>query len=180
MTFSEKIKQYQWDDIRLSVYAKTASDVQRALNRSRLNLEDFKALISPAAEPYLEQMAVKSQRLTLQRFGKTQQFYIPLYLSNMCSNICTYCGFSMHNAIRRTTLDMQQIEDECLAIKKMGFDHILLVTGESERKVGVEYFKQALPIIKKYFSHITIEVQPLEQLEYEVLIDYGVDSVLVY
>ena len=86
----------------------------------------------------------------------------------------------MHNAIRRKTLDTAEIEAECLAIKKMGFDHILLVTGESERKVGVDYFKQALPIIKKYFSHITIEVQPLDQHEYEELIEYGVDSVLVY
>lgn len=180
MSFTEKIKDYQWDDVRLSIYAKTAPDVERALAKSRLNLEDFKALVSPAAEPYLEQMAQKSQQLTKQRFGKTQQFYIPLYLSNMCSNICTYCGFSMHNAIRRKTLDIHEIERECLAIKKMGFDHILLVTGESERKVGVDYFKQALPIIKRYFSHITIEVQPLEQDEYSELITYGVDSVLVY
>ena len=154
MTFSEQIKNYQWDDVRLSIYSKTSQDVQRALAKSRLDLEDFKALVSPAAEPFLEQMAQKSQQLTLQRFGKTQQFYIPLYLSNMCSNICTYCGFSMHNALRRKTLDTQEIEAECLAIKKMGFEHILLVTGESERKVGVEYFKQALPIIKKHFSHI--------------------------
>jgi len=180
MNFSEQIKNYQWDDVRLSIYSKNAQDVQRALTKSRLDLEDFKALISPAAEPFLEQMAQKSQQLTEQRFGKTMQFFIPLYLSNMCSNICTYCGFSMHNAIRRTTLDMQQIEDECLAIKKMGFAHILLVTGESERKVGIEYFKQALPIIKKYFAHISIEVQPLDQHEYEELIDYGVDAVLVY
>ncbi len=180
MSFSEQIKNYQWDDIRLSIYGKTAQDVQRALSKARLNLEDFKALISPAAEPFLERMAQKSQQLTQQRFGKTQQFYIPLYLSNMCSNICTYCGFSMHNALRRTTLNMEQIEQECLAIKKMGFEHILLVTGESERKVGIDYFKQALPIIKKYFAHITIEVQPLDQGEYEELIDYGVDAVLVY
>ncbi|WP_354623564.1 2-iminoacetate synthase ThiH [Psychromonas sp. MME2] len=180
MTFSEKIKAYQWDDVRLSIYAKNAADVQRALSKARLDLEDFKALISPAAEPYLEQMAQKSQQLTQQRFGKTQQFYIPLYLSNMCSNICTYCGFSMHNAIRRKTLDMEEIERECIAIKKMGFAHILLVTGESERKVGIDYFKQALPIIKRYFSHITIEVQPLQQEEYSELIQYGVDSVLVY
>jgi len=180
VTFSEKIKDYRWDDIRMSIYAKTASDVQRALTKSRLDLEDFKALISPAAAPYLEQMAQKSQQLTLQRFGKTQQFYIPLYLSNMCSNICTYCGFSMHNALRRKTLDMQEIENECIAIKKMGFDHILIVTGESERKVGVNYFKQALPIIKKYFANITIEVQPLDQNEYSELIEYGVNAVLVY
>ncbi|HEY5715342.1 MAG TPA: 2-iminoacetate synthase ThiH [Psychromonas sp.] len=180
MSFSEQIKNYQWDDVGLSIYSKNANDVHRALSKVRLDLEDFKALISPAAEPFLEQMAQKSQQLTQQRFGKTMQFYIPLYLSNMCSNICTYCGFSMHNAIRRTTLDMEQVEQECLAIKKMGFAHILLVTGESERKVGVEYFKQVLPIIKKYFAHISIEVQPLDQHEYEVLIDYGVDAVLVY
>ncbi|PKH01635.1 2-iminoacetate synthase ThiH [Psychromonas sp. MB-3u-54] len=180
MSFSEQIKNYQWDDIRLSIYGKSTHDVQRALFKERLDLEDFKALISPAAEPFLEQMAQKSQQLTEQRFGKTQQFFIPLYLSNMCSNICTYCGFSMHNAIRRKTLDMQEIENECLAIKKMGFAHILLVTGESERKVGVEYFKQALPIIKKHFSHITIEIQPLDQHEYEELIEFGVDAVLVY
>jgi len=180
MTFSEEIKNYQWDDVRLSIYAKNGADVQRALSKSRLDLEDFKALISPAAAPFLEQMAQKSQQLTRQRFGKTQQFYIPLYLSNMCSNICTYCGFSMHNAIRRITLDLQQIENECVAIKKMGFDHILLVTGESERKVGMAYFQQALPIIKKHFSHISIEVQPLDQGEYELLIESGVDAVLVY
>lgn len=180
MSFSEKIKEYQWDDIRLSIYSKTTIDVQRALSKSRLNLEDFKALISPAAEPFLEQMAQKSQQLTLQRFGKTQQFYIPLYLSNMCSNICTYCGFSMHNSLRRKTLDMEEIERECLAIKKMGFEHILLVTGESERKVGMDYFKQALPIIKKHFSNITIEVQPLDQDEYSELIEYDVNAVLVY
>ena len=180
MNFSEQIKNYNWDDIGLSIHSKNALDVQRALAKQRLNLEDFKALISPAATPFLEQMAQKSQQLTQQRFGKTQQLYIPLYLSNMCSNICTYCGFSMHNKIRRTTLNLKQIEEECLAIKKMGFDHILLVTGESERKVGVDYLQQALVVIKKYFSHITLEVQPLEQQEYQQLITEGVDSVLVY
>lgn len=121
MSFSEKIKDYQWDDVRLSIYAKRAVDVQRALGKSKLDLEDFKALLSPAAEPFLEKMAMKSQKITLQRFGKTQQFYIPLYLSNMCSNICTYCGFSMHNALRRKTLDLAEIEEECIAIKKNEF-----------------------------------------------------------
>jgi len=179
MNFSDQIKQYKWNDIHDSIYQKTASDVQIALSKSRLNLDDFKALISPAAEPFLEQMAQKSQQLTLQRFGKTLQFYLPLYLSNMCSNICTYCGFSMHNHIRRTTLDLIQVEQECQAIKTMGYEHILLVTGES-KNVGLDYFKRVLPIIKRYFSHITIEIQPLDQDEYEVLIEEGVDAVLVY
>ncbi|AGH82190.1 thiazole biosynthesis protein ThiH [Psychromonas sp. CNPT3] len=180
MSFSEKIKDYQWDDVRLSIYAKRAVDVQRALGKSKLDLEDFKALLSPAAEPFLEKMAMKSQKITLQRFGKTQQFYIPLYLSNMCSNICTYCGFSMHNALRRKTLDLAEIEEECIAIKKMNFEHILLVAGESERKVGVPYFKQALSVIRKYFSHISLEVQPLDVDEYTELIEHGIDAVLVY
>lgn len=180
MSFAEQLKALNWDDVRMSIYSKTAADVERALSKARLTTEDFKALISPAAEPYLEQMAQKSMRLTQQRFGKTMQFYIPLYLSNMCSNICTYCGFSMGNKIRRTTLDMAQLEAELQAIKKMGFDHILLVTGESERKVGMEYFRQAFPLIRQYFSHITIEVQPLEQQEYEELIELGLDAVLVY
>ena len=179
MSFSEQIKNYQWDDVQSSIYSKNANDVRRALNKERLDLDDFKALISPAAESFLEEMAQKSQYLTQQRFGKTQQFYLPLYLSNLCSNDCSYCGFSMHNKIRRTVLDSQQVEDECLAIKKMGYDHILLVTGES-RKVGIEYFQEMLPIIDRYFSHISLEVQPLDQDEYEILIACGVDSVLVY
>jgi len=179
MNFSDQIKNYKWDDIHDSIYKKTSADVQRALTKPRLNLEDFKALISPAAEPFLEQMAQKSQQLTQQRFGKTLQFYLPLYLSNMCSNICTYCGFSMHNKIRRTTLDLIQVEQECQAIKEMGYEHILLVTGES-KNVGIDYFKRVLPIIKRYFSHISIEIQPLDQDEYEILIGEGVDAVLVY
>ncbi|WP_435235504.1 2-iminoacetate synthase ThiH [Psychromonas sp. PT13] len=179
MNFSDQIKQYNWDEIHDSIYQKTTRDVERALTKSRLTLDDFKALISPAAEPFLEQMAQKSQQLTQQRFGKTLQFYLPLYLSNTCSNICTYCGFSMHNRIRRTTLDLMQVEEECRAIKAMGYEHILLVTGES-KNVGVDYFKRVLPIIRRYFSHITIEIQPLNQDEYQVLIGEGVDAVLVY
>ncbi len=180
MSFEQEFKALQWDDVRLSIYAKTETDVRRALSKSRLDMEDFKALISPAAEPFVEQMAQKSMALTQQRFGKTVQFYVPLYLSNMCSNICTYCGFSMHNQIRRTTLNMEQLEEELKAIKKMEFDHILLVTGESERKVGMEYFRQVLPVVRKYFSHITMEVQPLEQADYQELMEYGLDAVLVY
>lgn len=184
MSFAEQLAHYEWDDIRLRFGSLTAHDVERALGRSyqnrRLELEDFMALISPAAEPYLEQMAQRSMQLTQQRFGKTIQLYVPLYLSNMCSNICTYCGFSMHNAIRRKTLTLAELDAEVAAIKKLGFDHILLVTGESERKVGMDYFREAIPRIRPHFSHLSIEVQPMSAEDYKELKDLGVDAVLVY
>lgn len=178
--FSGVLAGIDWDQVRLSLYAKTAADVERALSRPKLTLEDFKALLSPAAEAYLEPLAQRSQRLTEQRFGRTMQFYVPLYLSNLCSNICSYCGFSMHNAIRRTTLDEDQVDAEMAAIKAQGFEHLLLVTGESERKVGMDYFRRMLPRIKHQFPHVSMEVQPLAEEEYAELISLGVDAVLVY
>ncbi|RCU50816.1 2-iminoacetate synthase ThiH [Corallincola holothuriorum] len=180
MSFAELIADWDWDDLSLTINGKTAADVRRALAKPKRDLNDFQALISPAAEPFLEQMAQQAAQLTRQRFGNTIQLYIPLYLSNMCSNICTYCGFSMHNPIRRKTLDMVELRREAEAIKQMGFDHLLLVTGESERKVGMAYFAQALPLLREYFSHISMEVQPLAQDEYEQLISLGLDTVLVY
>ncbi len=178
--FSAQLNDSLWRQRRESIYHKSENDVIDALGSSKCNLEDFKALISPAATPYLEQMARRSKEMTLQRFGPTIGLYVPLYLSNRCSNICTYCGFSVGNKIQRTTLDSDQLAAEAKAIKKMGFDHILLVTGESPRKVGMDYFRQALAILKPYFSHISMEVQPLDTDQYRELSGLGVDAVLVY
>ncbi|SHO56293.1 2-iminoacetate synthase ThiH [Vibrio quintilis] len=180
MSFLEVFEKLDWDDVRLSVYGKTDRDVQIALNKSNRNLEDFKALLSPAAEPYLEVMAQQSLRLTRQRFGKTVSFYIPLYLSNLCSNDCSYCGFSMSNHIKRKTLSPDDINKEISAIKKMGFDSVLLVTGEHQNKVGMDYFRQVLPQIKKQFSYLSMEVQPLDTSSYQELITFGLDAVMVY
>ncbi len=180
MSFSDQLKQLDWDDIRLSIYAKTDADVQRAMRAQKRSLEDFKALISPAAEPYLEPMAQMAQRLTRQRFGNTIQLYIPLYLSNQCSNICDYCGFSMHNAIRRKTLSLEELDAEIAAIKALGFAHILLATGESERRVGMPYFRQVLSHLRPHFAHISLEIQPMSVDEYRELAALGVDAVLVY
>lgn len=180
MSFAQQLRQFDWDDTRMSIYARQASDVRRALTKDRLDLQDMQALLSPAAEPYLEQMALRAYQLTRQRFGNTVQMYVPLYLSNLCSNICSYCGFSMHNPVRRKTLDEHELQQEIDAIKQMGFDHILLVTGESERKVGMPYFRKVLPLLRPHFSHISMEVQPLDTHEYRELIQLGVDAVLVY
>jgi len=178
--FTSLFDTYNWDAVRQSIFAKSSADVEAALQRVRPTLEDFKALISPAAAPYLEVMARLSQERTRKRFGKTIQMYIPLYLSNHCQNICTYCAFSVDNAIVRKTLTDDEILREVMAIKAMGFDHILLVTGEANQTVGVPYLQRAVRLIRPYFSHIAIEVQPLEQADYEVLIHEGVNAVLVY
>jgi len=178
--FSDVFDQYQWDEVKGSIYSKTAADVERALGKSQRDLEDFKALISPAAAGYLEDMAQMSHRLTQKRFGKTVQLYIPLYLSNECQNICTYCGFSYENKIRRRTLRAGELLEEVEAIKKMGYEHVLLVSGEANQTVGVDYFVKALDIVRPHFAHISMEVQPLDEMDYGLLMQHGLNTVLVY
>ena len=178
--FKDIFDTFNWDDTLQSIFSKTEEDVLRALQSTKCDLEDFKALISPSAKPYLEQMAQLSRELTKKRFGNTIQMYSPMYLSNECQNICTYCGFSMTNKIPRRTLTDTEILKEVEYIKSKGYDHILLVTGEANKTVGVDYINNALQLIRSHFSNITIEVQPLHQDEYEKLIDSGLYSVLVY
>lgn len=181
MSFEKIFNKFSWEEVRESIYSKKISDVENALSKNgKRTLEDFKALISPAASDYLEEMAQLSHRLTQKRFGKTLQMYVPLYLSNECQNICTYCGFSFDNKIKRITLNDEEILREVEALKKFGYDHVLLVTGEANKTVGIEYLKNAVQLIRPHFSNISIEVQPLEQNEYEELISLGVYSVLVY
>lgn len=178
--FTELFDAYDWDETAASINAKTAHDVQLALQRSKRDLEDFKALISPAAAPFLEQMAQLSHQRTVKRFGKTIQMYVPLYLSNECQNICTYCAFSLDNKIARKTLTDAEILQEVKALKQMGYDHVLLVTGEAAKTVGVDYLANAVRLVKPFFSGIAAEVQPLDGAEYELLIQEGLDAVLVY
>jgi 2-iminoacetate synthase len=179
-SFNDIFETYNWDDTKASIYAKTSADVERALAVDKRTLEDFKALVSPAAAPYLEQMAQISQRLTLKRFGKVLQMYVPLYLSNECSNICTYCGFSYDNKVKRKTLSPMEIMQEVAVIKEMGYEHVLLVTGEDNVNVHVDYFKKALELIRPHFAHISMEVQPMDLEDYQQLTPYGLNTVLVY
>lgn len=181
MTFHDIFSRYNWEEVKASIYQKTDRDVEHALAKpGKRDLEDFKALISPAAAKYLEPMAQLSHQLTQKRFGKTIQMYLPMYLSNECQNICTYCGFSLDNPLRRVTLTDRQIQQEVEVIKALGYDHLLLVTGEANKTVGVDYFKNALKLVKPHFSHISMEVQPLDQGDYETLIPLGLNTVLVY
>jgi 2-iminoacetate synthase len=181
-TFSDEHARYEWNAVAQRIAEKSLADVDRALAKTTtLDLDDFAALVSPAAVPRLEAMARKSRELTLKRFGKTQQMYLPLYLSNECTNSCTYCGFSHENDIPRRTLTIPEILQEIHVIKRQwDFEHILLVTGEDVRHADVAYLKEAVKICRQYFAHVSIEVQPLETHEYAELAEAGVSAVMVY
>ena len=178
--FRSLFDQYNWEETLDSILSKSEADVQSALQNPKRSLEDFKAFISPAARPLLEIMAQESHQLTRKRFGNTIQMYAPMYLSNECQNICTYCGFSYTNKMRRRTLTDREILQEVAYIKSKGYDHILLVTGEANNTVGVDYISNAIRLIRSEFSNISIEVQPLQKQDYEYLANDGLYAVLVY
>ena len=138
--FSEELEKYSWEDTTRQIYSKTTADVETALEKEHPDIEDFMALISPAAEKYLEPMASLSQKHTLQRFGKTISMYIPLYITNSCTNFCVYCGFNHNNPLKRIILTEEEILNELHAIKKLGnFENLLIVTGENPKNAGVDY-----------------------------------------
>lgn len=178
--FTEIFEQYDWDMVTARIESKTEQDVRLALQKKKRTLEDFKALVSPAAQAFLEPMAQLSQQLTQKRFGKTIQMYVPLYLSNECQNICTYCAFSLDNDIPRRTLNGAELLQEVAVLKQMGYDHVLLVTGEAAKTVGVDYLREAIRIIRPHFANISIEVQPLSEEDYRLLREEGLHAVLVY
>jgi len=181
-TYNEYFSSVKWDVISEKISSITRNQVAQAINREgRGGLEDFTALLSPiAASEFLEPMARLSHSLTQKRFGKAIRLFAPLYLSNECNNVCDYCGFSLGNKIVRKTLNQAELLREAGILKTMGFDHILLVTGESTRKVGLDYINQSLSTLRPYFSNLSIEVQPLQQEEYAVLKSSGLHAVLVY
>ena len=179
---SERIfRGVEWNAVRQRIQAVGEQEVVRVLNQTKpLSTDDFLVLISPSAMPYLEQMVSQSTAMTRKRFGNTMQLYAPLYLSNECQNICTYCGFSMTNQMPRKTLTDAEIIQEAEALKMHGFEHVLLVTGEANRTVGVEYISHAIDLLKPHFAQISIEIQPLEEVDYKLLHEKGLHAVLVY
>lgn len=184
MSFYDEWETLNWEAQKQWVSQQTAADVERALARcarpGKRDIADFVALISPAAESYLLAMTELSQQLTRQRFGNTINMYLPLYLANLCANDCAYCGFSMSNKIKRKVLSLEEIDRECQVIRDMGFKSLLLVTGEHERKSGMEYFREVFPVVKPYVSYLMMEVQPLATEEYRELVSMGLDGVMVY
>jgi 2-iminoacetate synthase len=158
----------------------TAVDVRRALEHESCTIDDFKALLSPAAEPFLEEMAQKARMETSKHFGNTVYLFTPLYIANYCENYCVYCGFNCYNHIHRMKLNREQIRHEMEVIAKSGMEEILLLTGESKSKSDVKYIGEAVKLARKYFRMVGLEVYPMNTEDYAYLHKCGADYVTVF
>lgn len=158
----------------------TPADVRRALNHDSRTVEDFAALLSPAAAPFLEEMAQLAQIETRKHFGNSIYLFTPLYIANYCENYCIYCGFNCHNKIRRARLNPEEIEKEMQAIAKTGLEEVLILTGESRKMSDVKYIGEACKIARKYFKMIGLEVYPMNSDEYKYLHECGADFITVF
>ena len=155
----------------------TAKDVKEALAAETCSVDNFKALLSPAALPFLEEIAQKETR---KHFGNSVAIFTPLYIANYCENYCVYCGFNCHNKIKRAQLNAEEIEKEMQAIAETGLEEVLILTGESPNKSSVEYIGEACKIAKKYFKLIGLEVYPMDSKDYAYLHECGADFVTVF
>ena len=158
----------------------TAADVRRALQSEHCTIEDFKALISPAAEPFLEEMAQKARLETRKHFGNTVYLFTPIYIANYCENYCVYCGFNCYNDIHRMQLTMEQIEHEMKVIADSGMEEILMLTGEARVKTDIKYIGEACKLAHKYFRNVGLEIYPVNTDEYRYLHECGADYVTVF
>ena len=158
----------------------TAKDVKEALAAETCSVDNFKALLSPAALPFLEEIAQKAQKETRKHFGNSVAIFAPLYIANYCENYCVYCGFNCHNKIKRAQLNAEEIEKEMQAIAETGLEEVLILTGESPNKSSVEYIGEACKIAKKYFKLIGLEVYPMDSKDYAYLHECGADFVTVF
>ncbi len=169
-----------FNQLKKQIRSATTTDVEQALSASKLGLSNLAALLSPAAEPYLPQMAARSSEITLARFGKTTQLYAPIYLSNYCTNRCAYCGFSADNLIKRKCLTLDEAEREAMILHDRGFQHILLVSGEAENAVDIEYMEAIAIRLRDKFAAVSIEIQPMSTEHYHRLFLAGITAVAVY
>ena len=158
----------------------TSTDVLRALERDTCSVEDFKALLSPAAEPILEKMAERAKYETIKHFGNTVYLFTPLYIANYCENYCVYCGFNCYNQINRKKLNYEEIEHEMKVIADSGIEEILMLTGESRKMSDVEYIGEACKLASRYFKNVGLEIYPLNTDEYRYLHECGADYVTVF
>lgn len=180
MSFLEALPHHEKSCEQTDFASITPEQVKQTLLKPQLSLKDFATLISPAAEAYIPNMLTRAQQITRQRFGHTMQLFAPLYISNLCANECDYCGFSLSNKIKRHKLSIVELKQEIQALKKQGFDHILIVSGEHETQAGMPYFLEILAELRQHFSYIMFETQPLDTDDYKTLHQHGVHGVFVY
>lgn len=167
-------------ELQKRINAAGGEDVRTALKSAQPGISGLAALLSPAADAMLGEMAHRSSAVTVQRFGRVTQLYAPLYLSNYCTNRCAYCGFSAENRINRRVLTLEEAEAEAAILLSRGFNHILLVSGESPKILGVEYLEKLALRLREKFAAVSIEVQPMEEEEYARLFAAGITAVAIY
>jgi len=158
----------------------TEADVVRVLGKETPGEADFAILLSPVAANFIEQMAQKANRLTVQHFGRTMHLFTPLYLANHCANHCVYCGFNCKNDIPRSRLTMAQLEEEAAAIAATGLKHLLILTGEAPARAGVDYLVECMGVLRRYFPSVSIEVFAMDEEDYARLVEAGVDGLTIY
>ncbi len=159
----------------------TLADVDRALTRTGpLSLADVAALLSTPAGVRIEMLARRAHAATRARFGRAIRMFAPLYLSNECVNVCRYCGFSVGNRIRRRTLSVDEVSREWEHLAGQGFRHVLLVAGEDDRFVPLDYLRAAVGALKPSAASVAIEVAPMEEDGYRECVESGVDTVVAY
>jgi 2-iminoacetate synthase len=172
-----KYKDLPFDDVFRGI---SSRDIEKAVNGGGQDIEQFLALLSPAAENHLEDMAREAHETTLKHFGRTVQLYTPLYLSNYCENQCLYCGFNTGNNVVRKKLNPEEVEKEAVFIASTGLEHILILTGDSREKSPVSYVKDCIGILRKYFNSISVEIYALTETEYAEIINEGADGLTLY
>jgi len=178
--FATVLERWPVDRVRGLVYEQSDREVERALRSSQVRARELAALLSPAATPFLEQLALKSAAITRRRFGRTMQFYVPLYVSNHCCNACVYCGFNRDNRVPRRALSLDEACQESETLANMGFRHLLLVAGDDRSGVPVEYFEELAQRLAHRFASLSIEIYALNEKEYAQLVGAGVDSMTLY
>ncbi|MFW6036070.1 MAG: 2-iminoacetate synthase ThiH [Halothermotrichaceae bacterium] len=180
MSFYNRYKAFKNINFK-KVYTKVEKkDIEEVLNKDKISVKDFMILLAPQAEEYLEVMAQKARRLTIQNFGRVIFLYAPLYIANYCVNNCAYCGFNVTNKCSRRKLSLTEIRKEGIALAEKGIKDILILTGESRKHSPVSYIKEAVIILKEYFPSVAVEIYPLKVNEYQELIQAGVDGLTLY
>jgi 2-iminoacetate synthase len=180
MSFCDVFKEMGYDAVREDIYHKDKADVETALSKDKISYDDFLALLSPAAETFIEDTAQRSRYITMKRFGNTMSLYAPLYLSNECTNSCVYCGFNKNNDINRVTLSVKDALKEADTLYDSKMRDILLVSGEARKIVSMDYLKKIISGLHKKFASIAVEIYPLNKEGYEEIEKAGCDGLTIY
>jgi len=180
MSFINNLKSFNTDEFNYVINCTDKGEIHDILLKERIGYSDFLKLLSKEAGVILEDLAVVARHQTIQRFGKIINFYIPVYLSNECTNNCIYCGFNKNTDITRKTLSIDEIKEEYKKLKDMGFDNVLLLTGESPETAGIDYIEEAVNLARDYFTFIGLEVYPMEIEDYHRLVDAGASGITIY